>query len=250
MPCWTGYALAQAPLDLLDGRQLAGLRVRPLRRPPLELALDVAVVAGEVAEADGVDVDGVQSRRARRSGGSRRRAGVARSAPRPCPASRARPRRRSPSRRRARRSPPRRCTGRAPAAPARRSVPTAEMMRCSRAMSWAVASTWPSGGRRSTSSTPLASVTLNVRFEWPPAISSNVNGADAPVDVLGEPGADLAPRRSHAWWRRPLTAATAPRTGRQVRIARPWPTVTRTSPRRPTSCSAWSAARSRSRPTR
>ena len=37
-----------------------GLRVLPLRRPPLHLALDVAVALGEVAEADRVDVDGVQ----------------------------------------------------------------------------------------------------------------------------------------------------------------------------------------------
>src|SRR3954453_11072579 len=50
------------------------------------------------------------------------------------------------------------------------------MMRCSRLMSWAVASTCPSGGRRSTQFPPAVSVTLNVRFEWPPAIRSKVSG--------------------------------------------------------------------------
>ena len=55
-----GHALAQPPSDLVDRRQLAGLRVLPLRRPPLQLALDVALALGEVAEPDLVDVDGVQ----------------------------------------------------------------------------------------------------------------------------------------------------------------------------------------------
>src|SRR5690606_11745861 len=53
------------------------------------------------------------------------------------------------------------------------------MIRCSRPMSCAVASTWPSGGRRSTQRRPLASVTRKVRFEWPPAMRSNSSGADA-----------------------------------------------------------------------
>ena len=53
------------------------------------------------------------------------------------------------------------------------------MMRCSRPMSWAVASTWPSGGRRSTQWWPAVSVTPNVRFEWPPAMRSNDRGGAA-----------------------------------------------------------------------
>ena len=53
-------------------------------------------------------------------------------------------------------------------------------MRCSRAMSCAVARTWPSGGRRTTKRRPSAPVTVNVRFDRPPAINSNVKGAAAP----------------------------------------------------------------------
>lgn len=49
--------------------------------------------------------------------------------------------------------------------------PSAEMIVCSRAMSWAVASTCPNGGRRSTQCPPAVSVTEYVRLEWPPAIN-------------------------------------------------------------------------------
>ena len=55
-----GQPLAEALGDLVDGRQLAGLGVRPLRAPALDLALDVALAAGEVAEPDRVDVDGME----------------------------------------------------------------------------------------------------------------------------------------------------------------------------------------------
>ena len=54
------------------------------------------------------------------------------------------------------------------------------MIRCSRAMSWAVASTWPSGGRRNTKRWPSPSVTAKVRLDRPPAMSSKSNGATAP----------------------------------------------------------------------
>ena len=54
------------------------------------------------------------------------------------------------------------------------------MILCSRPMSWAVASTCPSGGRRRTKRRPAASVTPNVRFEWPPAMSVNSSGAWTP----------------------------------------------------------------------
>ena len=50
-----------------------------------------------------------------------------------------------------------------------------------RAMSCAVASTSPIGGRRNTKTEPSAPVTLYVRFERPPAISSKSNGASAPA---------------------------------------------------------------------
>ena len=55
-----GQALAQAAGHLVDGGQLTGLRLLPLRAPPLHLALDVALALGQVAEADLVDVDRVQ----------------------------------------------------------------------------------------------------------------------------------------------------------------------------------------------
>ena len=60
------------------------------------------------------------------------------------------------------------------------------MTRYSRAMSCAVGSTWPSGGRRSTHSCAPSEIAY-VRFERPPAIS--VRGQRrvvAPVDVVGE----------------------------------------------------------------
>ncbi len=59
-PLLDGDAGAQAPFDLLDRRQIACLRVGPLGRPSLQLALDVRVAPGEVAEPDVVDIDGVQ----------------------------------------------------------------------------------------------------------------------------------------------------------------------------------------------
>ena len=62
------------------------------------------------------------------------------------------------------------------------------MIRCSRPMSCAVASTWPSGGRRSTQWWSAVSVTPKVRFEWPPAISSNDSGGATCGHVLAEPG--------------------------------------------------------------
>ena len=46
-------------MDLVDQRQLAGLRLLPLAVPALELPLDVVLLLAEVAEADGVGVDGV-----------------------------------------------------------------------------------------------------------------------------------------------------------------------------------------------
>ena len=49
-------------------RDLAGLRLLPLRVPPLQLPLDVALFAAEIAEADRVDVDVVDASRGRRRG--------------------------------------------------------------------------------------------------------------------------------------------------------------------------------------
>ena len=59
-PC-SGMRAAERVVDLVDDRQLAGLRLLPLAVPALELALDVALLAAEVAEADGVGVDGVDA---------------------------------------------------------------------------------------------------------------------------------------------------------------------------------------------
>ena len=56
-----GDASRERVVDLVDHGQLAGLRLLPLAVPALELALDVALRAAEVAEADGVGVDGVDA---------------------------------------------------------------------------------------------------------------------------------------------------------------------------------------------
>ncbi len=53
-------ALTQQASHLVDGRQLPGLAVFPLGAPALHLAGDVALAFGQVAEADGIDVDGVE----------------------------------------------------------------------------------------------------------------------------------------------------------------------------------------------
>ncbi len=55
-----GEAVAQPAGDLVDGPELAGLGLLPLRRPPLDLPLDVTVALGEIAEPDLVDVDGMK----------------------------------------------------------------------------------------------------------------------------------------------------------------------------------------------
>ena len=60
---------------------------------------------------------------------------------------------------------------------------SAVMIRCSRLMSWALASRWPSGGRRNTNALPFEPTTRNVRFEWPPAITSKLNGPQAPATL-------------------------------------------------------------------
>ena len=54
------HSRGEASGHLVDGRELAGLGVGPLRRPSLELSLDVAVASGEITEADLVDVERVQ----------------------------------------------------------------------------------------------------------------------------------------------------------------------------------------------
>ena len=54
-----GHAAEQLFVHLVDRRDLTGLRLLELCVPPLQLALDVPLAAAEVAETDGVDVDGV-----------------------------------------------------------------------------------------------------------------------------------------------------------------------------------------------
>src|SRR4029450_11189755 len=95
----------------------------------------------------------------------------------------------------------------------------AEMMRCARPMSWAVGSTWPSGGRRSTQAWPAGSWTREGRLGGPPAVGGNGGGgqhaaqrgpAEPPgvargvVDPVGEVGAPARDeaereRRGHLW---------------------------------------------------
>ena len=65
-PCTTvlsvcgGMRAGEQLVHTVDGRDLAGLRRLELRVPPLELARHELVASREVAEPDGVDVDGVE----------------------------------------------------------------------------------------------------------------------------------------------------------------------------------------------
>src|SRR4051794_8124222 len=66
------------------------------------------------------------------------------------------------------------------------------MMRCSRPMSWAVARTCLSGGRRSTYWRPSASAIRYVMFDLPPATSVNVTGARRPSTFASSHGTSVA----------------------------------------------------------
>ena len=57
-----GNAGGQGVVDLVDHREVACPRLLPLAVPPLELALDVALAPAEIAQPDGVGVDGVDAR--------------------------------------------------------------------------------------------------------------------------------------------------------------------------------------------
>ncbi len=59
-PC-SGMRAAERVVDLVHHGELARLAVLPLRVPALELALDVALGAAQVAQADGHRVDGVDA---------------------------------------------------------------------------------------------------------------------------------------------------------------------------------------------
>ena len=59
-PLLLRHACGEPLGHLLDRRQVPRLGALPLGGPSLELPLDVAAAPGEVAEADGVDVDGVE----------------------------------------------------------------------------------------------------------------------------------------------------------------------------------------------
>ena len=65
------------------------------------------------------------------------------------------------------------------------------MMRCSRPMSWALASTWPSGGRRSTSARPSAAVHAVGEVGVAAGDDVEAERRRRAVDVLGEPGRDV-----------------------------------------------------------
>ena len=94
---------------------------------------------------------------------------------------------------------------------------------------------------------PCASVALKVRLEWPPAISSNVNGAVAPATLVGAATRRPARCRSPAWRRRTVAASAAAAGRRRLRRSGPydrppWPSARAARPRPRTSCSASSAA--------
>ena len=85
--------------------------------------------------------------------------------------------------------------------------PQASMIRYSRHMSCAFGSSSPSGGRRTTSSRPPASVRRYVRLEWPPGSRSHVIG-DSTGD-RGQPGSRPSRRRSRRRHHRVRTACVA-----------------------------------------
>ena len=60
-PC-CGDPIEQRVVDAVDGVEFAGLALVPLAVPPLELTLDVPVVAAEVGETGLDEIDGVDGR--------------------------------------------------------------------------------------------------------------------------------------------------------------------------------------------
>ena len=54
------FGRGQQGEGLLHGRHLAGFRLLPLSLPTLELTIQKALPAGQLTQADGVDVDPVQ----------------------------------------------------------------------------------------------------------------------------------------------------------------------------------------------
>ena len=104
-------------MDLVDERQLAGLRLLPLALPALQLPLDVGLLAAELAEADLVGIDLVdRDQRVDDALADRPALVLVEALGLLAPSAGSAPRR-SPSRRRARRSRTRPRRGRPPAAP-------------------------------------------------------------------------------------------------------------------------------------
>ncbi|MEJ7720350.1 MAG: hypothetical protein WKF58_07795 [Ilumatobacteraceae bacterium] len=58
--CCSGHVCRERGGNGLHGRHLASLRRLPLRAPPPQLALDVPLAAGQIAETTLVDVNGVK----------------------------------------------------------------------------------------------------------------------------------------------------------------------------------------------
>ena len=141
----SGIAAAQPRGQRVQIRRLAGLRVLPLRRPALELALGVRLVAGQIDQAGLVQIDGVDRRQGagdRQADGVPGRLGDAvddllRG---PAPG-----RRRTPSAPSARRP---RSTRRTRAGPGRRSPATRSGCAPRGPRRAPRPSRWPSGGRR------------------------------------------------------------------------------------------------------
>ena len=89
----------------------------------------------------------------------------------------------------------------------------AEMMRCSRPMSWAVARTCPSGGRRSTQRCPASSVDVEGEVRVPAGDERERERGDDAGRVLEEPRGDRARCRCP----RPASADTDPPRSATVR---------------------------------
>ena len=210
-----GDALDEPAVDLVDHLELACLRLLPLAVPALQLALDVGLLAAELAEADRVGVDGVDlDQRVDDPLADRRALPLARTAPRPRPSAGSAPRR-SPSRRTARRSPPRPRRSRRRGAPAP-ACPAAPRSRGARGPCRAPSrGACRAGAGAAPSAPPAESWTPKVRFERPPEMRSKLSGGFAPgtfasnqastagaVDALGCVGSLLRHGRASIW-RRP-----------------------------------------------
>ena len=167
-------------MDPVDRRQVARLALVPLAVPALELAGDVALVAPEVAQPGGVDVDGVDRRHRvdQRAAGVRparrveRRLGLLAVAQDGAVDEAHRVERRVVDRRVVAEAEDRRHGDRRILEPRDHAVLAAHVVGAGED----VAERWPAEDE----ALPVGRRDLDVMFEWPPVICSNSNGPTAP----------------------------------------------------------------------